>query len=102
MVRTLQQTVRSVAQGPKAVRTGLADAEVSKFPSTRSPKDYAVIADEGTTLCNCQGTKVFRSRRASEFYEVLVAGPDATYANPSLSRIMISIAYLKRLIGCVL
>jgi hypothetical protein len=41
------------------------------------------------------------SRHASEFYEVSVAGPDAAYANPSLSRIRISVASLKRLICCV-
>jgi hypothetical protein len=36
------------------------------------------------------------------FPEVLVAGPDATYANLSLSRIKISKAYLKRLIDYVI
>jgi hypothetical protein len=56
----------------------------------------------GITLCNRLDARVSRSRRASEFYEVLVAGPDAAYANPSLSRIRISKAYLKRLIGCVI
>jgi hypothetical protein len=34
--------------------------------------------------------------------EVLVVGPDAGHANPSLSRIRVSKAYLKRLIGCVI
>jgi hypothetical protein len=87
---------------------GPADAEVSKFLSARSPNDYAVTADRGTALCNCQDSRVSRSGRASKFYEVPVAdpnaqkqGPDAAYANPSLSRIMIYLAYLERLIGCV-
>jgi hypothetical protein len=40
-------------------------------------------------------------RHAPKFYEVSVAGPDAAYANPSLSRIRISVAYLKRLICSV-
>jgi len=77
---------------------GPADAEVSKFLSARSPNDYAVTAD----------SRVSRSGRASKFYEVPVAdpnaqkqGPDAAYANPSLSRIMIYLAYLEKLIGCV-
>jgi hypothetical protein len=60
-----------------------------------------VISDGGTILCNHLDARVSRSGRASEFYEVSVAGPDATYTNPNLSRIMISVAYLKRLIGCV-
>jgi hypothetical protein len=60
-------------------------------------------------LCNLPDTRVSRFGHASEFYEVSVAssdaqklGPDAAYANPSLSRIKIFETYLKRLIGCVL
>jgi hypothetical protein len=100
----LQQTVESVAHGPD----GPADAEVSKLSSSRSPNDYAVTADKGTSLYNRPDARVSMSRRASEFYEVSVAGLDAqkqgldaAYANPSLSRIRISVTYLKRLIGCV-
>jgi len=36
-----------------------------------------VTADGGTTLCNRPDAIIFRSRRASEFYEVSVVGPDA-------------------------
>jgi hypothetical protein len=89
--------MKSVAQGPEAILTGPEDAEVSKFPSTRSLNNYAVTVDGGITLINRSDTRVSRSGRASEFYEVSIAGPDTqkpgpdtAYANPSLSRIMIS------------
>jgi hypothetical protein len=49
-VRTLQQTVKSVAQGLEAVRTGSTDAEVSKFPLAKSLNNYAVIVDGRTTF----------------------------------------------------
>jgi hypothetical protein len=96
--------MESIAHGPD----GPADTEVSKFWSARSPNDYAVTTNGGTTLCNHPDARVSRSRRASVFYEVSVAspdtqkyGPNAAYANSSLSRIMISVACLMRLIGCV-
>jgi hypothetical protein len=87
---------------------GLADAEVNKSPFPQGPDEYAVTADGGTTLFNHLDTRVSRSGRASEFNEVSVVGPDAqkqgpnaAYANPSLSKIRISVAYLKRLISCI-
>jgi hypothetical protein len=46
-----------------------------------------MTADGGATLCN-------RPDAQKE-------GLGAAYVNPSLSRIMIYVAYLKRLIGCV-
>jgi hypothetical protein len=75
---------------------GPADTEVNKFPSARSLNDYVVTANGGTTLCNRSDARVSRSGCASKFYEVSVAGLDVTYANPSLCRIRISEAYLKR------
>jgi hypothetical protein len=60
----LQQKVKSVAQGLEAARTGPTDAEVSKFPSARSPNNYAMTADEGTTFYNRPDARVSRSRRA--------------------------------------
>jgi hypothetical protein len=100
--------VKSVAQGLEAVQTGPVDAKASKFPSVRSPNDYAVKANGGTTLCNHLVARVSRSGSASEFYEVLVAGldaqnpgPDAAYENPSLSIITISEAYLMSANSCI-
>lgn len=79
--------VKSVAQGPKAVRIGPADVEVSKFPLARSPNYYAMIGDRGATLCNRSDTRVSKSGRAPDAQK---PGSDAAYANPSLSRIIIS------------
>lgn len=93
--------MESVAHGPYDGPDSLIDAEVNNFPSARSPNDYAVTADGGTTLCNHSDAWAFKFGRASIFYGVSVVGQDAANANPSLSRIMISIAYLKRLIGYV-
>jgi len=62
-VRTLQQTVESVAHGPEDGSNGPVDAEVNKFPSARSPNDYAETTNEGTILCNCSDTRVSRSGR---------------------------------------
>jgi hypothetical protein len=93
--------VESVAHGPYDGPDSPIDDEVNNFPSARSPNDYAVTADGGTTLCNRSDARAFKFGRASVFHGVSVIGQDAAYANLSLSRIMISIAYLKRLIGCV-
>jgi hypothetical protein len=87
---------------------GPVEAEVNKSPFAQGLEEYAVTADGGTTLCNRSNTRVSRSGHFSEFYEVLVAGldaqkqgPDAVYEKSILIRIRISVAYLKRLIGCV-
>jgi hypothetical protein len=61
-----------------------------------------MTADSGSTLCNRLDARVAGPDELQFLPKVLVAGPDATYANPSLSRIRISEAYLKRLIGCVI
>jgi hypothetical protein len=76
-VRTLQQVVELVAYGLEDGPDGPAEAKVSKFLLARSPNDYAVIADRGTTLCNRPDARVSRSGCALVFYEVLVAGSEA-------------------------
>jgi len=61
-----------------------------------------MIVDNGSTLCYCSDAMVAGPDALQLLPGVLVAGPDTVHANPSLSRIRISKAYLKRLIGCVI
>jgi hypothetical protein len=75
MVRTTQQTLKSI--------------------SFRKTNVYAVTADEETTLCNRPDVKVSRSGRASVFYEVSVAGSDAQNNGPDIAYENLSLCQIR-------
>jgi hypothetical protein len=65
------------------------------------PDPNAFTTNVGSSLCNRPDARVAYPDALQCLLEVSVAGPDAVYANLSLSRINISEAYLKMLIGCL-
>jgi len=60
-----------------------------------SPDVDAMTVDSGSTLCNRPDARVASPDALQCLLEVLIATPNAAYANPSLSRISIFEAYLK-------
>jgi hypothetical protein len=106
-VRTLSSETQSPMKVRMAQRTRATESihlqEVWTAQQTRAtestrlqggPDANAMTANSRCTLCNCPDARVASPDMLQWFHEVLVTGPDAAYANPSLSRIKISEAYL--------
>jgi len=60
-----------------------------------------MTADNGSTLCNRSDARLAGLNALQFLLEVSVVGPNAAYEIRLLTRIRISDAYIKRLIGCV-
>jgi hypothetical protein len=60
-----------------------------------------VAANNGGVIHNCPDALQQLMKNYCLPSERPMSCSDAAYANPGLSRIRISVAYLKRLIGCV-